>query len=68
MLLCAAAMACSEKEESEPVYLSELTPSFSYDVEGDIVAGETYINFENTTRMPILILSCTRLRESTRSN
>ena len=51
MLLCAAAMACSEKEESEPVYLSELTPSFSYDVEGDIVAGETYINFENTTEV-----------------
>lgn len=91
MLLCAAAMACSEKEESEPVYTSDLQPSFSYDVEGDIVAGETYINFENTTevkgtdveryfwhfgfsgkgtgpRMPILILSCTRLRESTRSN
>ncbi len=51
MLLCAAAVACSEKEESEPVYSSELTPSFSCDVEGDIVAGETYINFENTTEV-----------------
>ena len=51
ILLGAVAMACSEKEEGEPVYTSELDPSFTYEVEGDIVAGETYLNFNNTTKV-----------------
>lgn len=51
ILLGAVAMACSEKEEGEPVYTSELDPSFTYEIEGDIVAGETYLNFNNTTKV-----------------
>ena len=31
ILLGAVAMACSEKEEGEPVYTSELDPSFTYE-------------------------------------
>lgn len=51
ILIGAALVSCSESEKSEPEFSSKLSPSFTCEVEGDIVAGETYVNFVNTTEV-----------------
>ncbi len=51
ILLGAALVSCSESEKSEPEFSSKLSPSFTCSAEGDIVAGETYVNFVNTTEV-----------------
>lgn len=51
ILLGAALVSCSESEKSEPEFSSKLSPAFICSAEGDIVAGETYVNFVNTTEV-----------------